>query len=156
MLVSLLKSNSKDPKKGLPTNQNQLLLLKLVLWFLTRLLRQEQVGTIVELICLARISIYILAQNPIDVPDRALNQLELKTHHASRAFTATDKQSIKRTTKNHTTSEYCNTSAALNRLWIGEATRLRLWIKKTYSPSCKNNAYTNEQNSHFSRVGNWR
>lgn len=57
----------------------------------------------------------------MDVPSGVLAQLGLKIQHALRAFTANDRQSIKRTADNYPTSDYYNTSEVITSLGIGEA-----------------------------------
>jgi DNA helicase HerA-like ATPase len=81
----------------------------------------EQIETIVKLIRSKGIGIYFVTQNPMDVPSGVLAQLGLKIQHALRAFTANDRQSIKRTADNYPTSDYYNTSEVLTSLGIGEA-----------------------------------
>jgi DNA helicase HerA-like ATPase len=81
----------------------------------------EQIETIVKLIRSKGIGIYFVTQNPMDVPSGVLAQLGLKIQHALRAFTANDRQSIKRTADNYPTSDYYNTSEVITSLGIGEA-----------------------------------
>ncbi|HEY4617748.1 MAG TPA: helicase HerA-like domain-containing protein [Flavobacterium sp.] len=81
----------------------------------------EQIETIVKLIRSKGIGIYFVTQNPMDVPSGVLAQLGLKIQHALRAFTAKDRQSIKRTADNYPSSDYYNTSEVLTSLGIGEA-----------------------------------
>src|SRR3970040_2846507 len=81
----------------------------------------EQIETIVKLIRSKGIGIYFVTQNPMDVPSGVLAQLGLKIQHALRAFTAKDRQSIKRTAENYQSSDYYKTSEVLTSLGIGEA-----------------------------------
>ncbi|OXA82432.1 hypothetical protein SAMN05444397_107259 [Flavobacterium aquidurense] len=81
----------------------------------------EQIETIVKLIRSKGIGIYFVTQNPMDVPSGVLAQLGLKIQHALRAFTANDRQAIKKTADNYPTSAYYKTEELLTSLGIGEA-----------------------------------
>ncbi|MFH6945853.1 helicase HerA-like domain-containing protein [Flavobacterium sp. FlaQc-50] len=81
----------------------------------------EQIETIVKLIRSKGIGIYFVTQNPMDVPSGVLAQLGLKIQHALRAFTANDRQAIKKTADNYPTSAYYKTDELLTSLGIGEA-----------------------------------
>ncbi|MEP6805520.1 MAG: helicase HerA-like domain-containing protein [Flavobacterium sp.] len=81
----------------------------------------EQIETIVKLIRSKGVGIYFVTQNPMDVPSGVLAQLGLKIQHALRAFTANDRQAIKKTADNYPTSQYYKTDELLTNLGIGEA-----------------------------------
>ncbi|WP_264535239.1 DUF853 domain-containing protein [Flavobacterium sp. N1736] len=81
----------------------------------------EQIETIVKLIRSKGIGVYFVTQNPMDVPSGVLAQLGLKIQHALRAFTANDRQAIKKTADNYPTSTYYKTDELLTNLGIGEA-----------------------------------
>ncbi|KLT68035.1 MULTISPECIES: helicase HerA-like domain-containing protein [unclassified Flavobacterium] len=81
----------------------------------------EQIETIVKLIRSKGIGVYFVTQNPMDVPSGVLAQLGLKIQHALRAFTANDRQAIKKTADNYPTSAYYKTDELLTSLGIGEA-----------------------------------
>jgi hypothetical protein len=81
----------------------------------------EQIETIVKLIRSKGIGVYFVTQNPMDVPSGVLAQLGLKIQHALRAFTANDRQAIKKTADNYPTSQYYKTDELLTSLGIGEA-----------------------------------
>ena len=81
----------------------------------------EQIETIVKLIRSKGVGIYFVTQNPMDVPSGVLAQLGLKIQHALRAFTANDRQAIKKTADNYPTSNYYKTDELLTSLGIGEA-----------------------------------
>lgn len=81
----------------------------------------EQIETIVKLIRSKGVGIYFVTQNPMDVPSGVLAQLGLKIQHALRAFTANDRQAIKKTADNYPTSQYYKTDELLTGLGIGEA-----------------------------------
>ena len=81
----------------------------------------DQIETIVKLIRSKGVGVYFCTQNPTDVPDDILSQLGLKVQHALRAFTAKDRQEIKRTAENYPLSEFYKTDEILTALGIGEA-----------------------------------
>lgn len=81
----------------------------------------EQIETIVKLIRSKGVGVYFVTQNPMDVPSGVLAQLGLKIQHALRAFTANDRQAIKKTADNYPTSAYYKTDELLTSLGIGEA-----------------------------------
>jgi DNA helicase HerA-like ATPase len=81
----------------------------------------EQIETIIKLIRSKGIGVYFITQNPMDVPGGVLAQLGLKIQHALRAFTANDRQAIKKTADNYPTSQYYKTDEVLTSLGIGEA-----------------------------------
>lgn len=81
----------------------------------------DQIETIVKLIRSKGIGIYFITQNPMDIPSGVLAQLGLKIQHALRAFTANDREAIKKTADNFPTSEYYKTDEVLTSLGIGEA-----------------------------------
>ncbi|PAM92591.1 ATPase [Flavobacterium sp. IR1] len=81
----------------------------------------DQIETIVKLIRSKGVGVYFVTQNPMDVPSGVLAQLGLKIQHALRAFTANDRQAIKKTADNYPTSQYYKTDELLTNLGIGEA-----------------------------------
>ena len=94
----------------------------------------DQIETIVKLIRSKGIGIYFITQNPMDVPSGVLAQLGLKVQHALRAFTANDRQAIKKTADNYPTSEFYKTDELLTSLGIGEALITALSEKGTPTP----------------------
>jgi DNA helicase HerA-like ATPase len=81
----------------------------------------DQIETIIKLIRSKGIGVYFVTQNPMDVPASVLAQLGLKIQHALRAFTANDRQAIRKTADNYPTSIYYKTDEVLTSLGIGEA-----------------------------------
>ena len=81
----------------------------------------DQIETIIKLIRSKGIGIYFITQNPMDIPSGILAQLGLKIQHALRAFTANDRDAIKKTADNYPISEYYKTDEVLTSLGIGEA-----------------------------------
>lgn len=81
----------------------------------------DQVEAIIKLIRSKAVGIYFCTQNPSDIPDEVLGQLGLKVQHALRAFTAKDRQAIKKTAENYPLSDYYKTDKVLTEMGIGEA-----------------------------------
>jgi DNA helicase HerA-like ATPase len=67
------------------------------------------------------VGIFFCTQNPIDVPDEILAQLGMKVQHALRAFTAKDREAIKKAAENYPETEYYDIADNLTQLGIGEA-----------------------------------
>ncbi|HNS17554.1 MAG TPA: DUF853 family protein [Bacteroidales bacterium] len=81
----------------------------------------DQLDAIIKLIRSKGVGVYFCTQDPNDVPDSVLAQLGLKVQHALRAFTAKDRQMIKRVAQNFPISEYYETEDLLTSLGTGEA-----------------------------------
>lgn len=81
----------------------------------------DQLEAIIKLIRSKGVGVFFCTQDPNDVPDAILAQLGLKVQHALRAFTARDRQMIKRVAENFPISEYYETETLLTSLGIGEA-----------------------------------
>ncbi|MBP6978019.1 MAG: DUF853 family protein [Lentimicrobiaceae bacterium] len=81
----------------------------------------DQLDAIIKLIRSKGVGVFFCTQNPNDVPDSVLAQLGLKVQHALRAFTAKDRQMIKRVAENFPISEYYETEDLLTSLGTGEA-----------------------------------
>ena len=80
-----------------------------------------EVEMIIKLIRSKGVGIYFCTQNPIDIPASILAQLGLKVQHALRAFTANDREAIKRASENFPISNYYHVADDLTTLGIGEA-----------------------------------
>jgi hypothetical protein len=81
----------------------------------------DEIETIIKLIRSKGVGIYFCTQNPTDVPDAILSQLGMKIQHALRAFTAKDRDSIRKTAENYPETTYYKTEDLLTQLGIGEA-----------------------------------
>lgn len=81
----------------------------------------EQLETVIKLIRSKGIGIFFVTQNPGDVPQSVLGQLGMKVQHALRAFTAKDRDDIRKTAKNFPESTFYNTEELLTEMGIGEA-----------------------------------
>ncbi len=82
---------------------------------------QDQIESIIKLIRSKGVGIFFCTQNPTDIPDAVLSQLGLKIQHALRAFTAKDRESIRKVAKNYPITDFYNVENVLTSLGIGEA-----------------------------------
>ena len=82
---------------------------------------QDQIETIIKLIRSKGVGIFFCTQNPIDIPDSILSQLGMKIQHALRAFTAKDREAIKKAAENYPVTDHYDIDETLTILGIGEA-----------------------------------
>ncbi len=94
----------------------------------------EQIETMIKLIRSKGVGVYFCTQDPSDVPEGVLGQLGLKVQHALRAFTAKDRNTIKRTAENYPLTSFYNTEELITSLGIGEALITALSEKGTPTP----------------------
>lgn len=81
----------------------------------------EQMETVIKLIRSKGVGIFFITQNPTDIPQAILSQLGMKIQHALRAFTAKDRQDIKKVADNYPETAYYKTEDLITQLGIGEA-----------------------------------
>lgn len=81
----------------------------------------EQMEAIIKLIRSKGVGIFFCTQNPVDIPDSILSQLGMKVQHALRAFTAKDREAIKKAAENYPVTEHYDIDEVLTILGIGEA-----------------------------------
>lgn len=81
----------------------------------------SQLESTIKLIRSKGIGIHFVTQNPADIPDGVLSQLGLKIQHALRAFTAKDRETIRKVARNYPITEFYNVEEVLTNLGIGEA-----------------------------------
>lgn len=81
----------------------------------------SQLETIIKLIRSKGVGIYFCTQDPSDVPESILGQLGLKVQHSLRAFTAKDRNTIRKTAQNYPLTDFYNTEDLITSLGIGEA-----------------------------------
>ncbi len=82
---------------------------------------EEQIESIVKLIRSKGVGLFFCTQNPTDIPDAVLSQLGLKIQHALRAFTAKDRENIRKVAKNYPITDFYDVENILTSLGIGEA-----------------------------------
>ena len=81
----------------------------------------QQILTVIKLIRSKGVGIFFCTQNPQDIPAGVLAQLGLKIQHALRAFTATDRKTIKQAAENYPETEYYDVDSLMTQLGTGEA-----------------------------------
>jgi uncharacterized protein len=81
----------------------------------------QQIETVIKLIRSKGVGVFFCTQNPTDIPQSVLSQLGLKIQHALRAFTAKDRQDIKKVAQNYPETEFYNVEELITQLGIGEA-----------------------------------
>lgn len=81
----------------------------------------QQLETVIKLIRSKGVGIFFVTQNPNDIPQSILGQLGMKVQHALRAFTAKDRQDIKKVAENYPETEFYKTEDLITQLGIGEA-----------------------------------
>jgi uncharacterized protein len=81
----------------------------------------QQIENIVKLIRSKGVGVFFCTQNPTDIPQSVLSQLGLKVQHALRAFTAKDRQDIKKVAQNYPESANYDVEELITQLGIGEA-----------------------------------
>jgi DNA helicase HerA-like ATPase len=81
----------------------------------------QQLETVVKLIRSKGVGVFFITQNPTDIPQDILSQLGLKIQHALRAFTAKDRQDIKKVAQNYPETDFYKTEDLITQLGIGEA-----------------------------------
>ncbi|MBL7765567.1 MAG: DUF853 family protein [Chitinophagaceae bacterium] len=81
----------------------------------------QQLETVIKLIRSKGVGIFFITQNPNDIPQSVLGQLGMKIQHALRAFTAKDRQDIKKVAENYPETEFYKTEDLITQLGIGEA-----------------------------------
>ncbi len=81
----------------------------------------DQLETTMKLIRSKGVGIFFCTQNPQDVPAAILSQLGLKVQHALRAFTAADRDTIRKAAENFPESEFYKVEDVLTQMGIGEA-----------------------------------
>lgn len=81
----------------------------------------QQLETVIKLIRSKGVGIFFITQNPNDIPQAVLSQLGLKIQHALRAFTAKDRDDIRKVAQNYPETEFYQTEDLITQLGIGEA-----------------------------------
>ncbi len=81
----------------------------------------QQLETVIKLIRSKGVGIFFITQNPNDIPAAVLGQLGMKIQHALRAFTAKDRQDIKKVAENYPETAYYKPEDLITQLGIGEA-----------------------------------
>jgi DNA helicase HerA-like ATPase len=81
----------------------------------------NKVEQVARLIRSKGVGVYFITQNPADVPDNVLGQLGNRVQHALRAFTARDRQDLKKAAETYRDNPDFDTSEAIQQVGTGEA-----------------------------------
>lgn len=81
----------------------------------------DKIEQVVRLIRSKGVGVYLVTQNPIDVPDKVLAQLGNRVQHALRAFTPRDQKSVAAAAETFRPNPKLDTSQVITQLGKGEA-----------------------------------
>src|SRR5262245_43338058 len=81
----------------------------------------EKVEQVVRLIRSKGVGVYLVTQNPADVPETVLGQLGNRVQHALRAFTPRDQKAVKTAAQTLRQNPKLNVEQAITELGVGEA-----------------------------------
>ena len=81
----------------------------------------EKIEQVVRLIRSKGVGVYLVTQNPADVPDKVLSQLGNRVQHALRAFSPRDQKAVKAAAETMRDNPALDEEAAVTELAVGEA-----------------------------------
>ncbi|HXX08207.1 MAG TPA: helicase HerA-like domain-containing protein [Pseudolabrys sp.] len=81
----------------------------------------EKIEQVVRLVRSKGVGVYLVTQNPVDVPETVLAQLSNRVQHALRAFTPRDQKSVKAAADTFRPNKNLDTAKAITELGKGEA-----------------------------------
>ncbi|MDB5367829.1 MAG: yjgR, partial [Rhodospirillales bacterium] len=81
----------------------------------------DKVEQVVRLIRSKGVGVYLVTQNPLDVPDSVLGQLSNRVQHALRAFTPRDQKAVRAAAETFRADKSLDVAAAITELAVGEA-----------------------------------
>src|SRR5512142_2767605 len=82
---------------------------------------QDKIEQVVRLIRSKGVGVYLVTQNPLDVPDRVLGQLGNRVQHALRAFTPRDQKAVRSAAETFRANPGVDVTTAITELAVGEA-----------------------------------
>src|SRR5512138_1419087 len=82
---------------------------------------QDKIEQVVRLIRSKGVGVYLVTQNPLDVPDRVLGQLGNRVQHALRAFTPRDQRAVRAAAETFRANPAVDVEKAIGELAVGEA-----------------------------------
>ena len=94
----------------------------------------EKIEQVVRLIRSKGVGVYLVTQNPLDIPDSVLGQLGNRVQHALRAFTPKDQKAVKAAAQTLRANPKVNVETAITELAVGEALVSLLDGKGTPNP----------------------
>src|SRR5919198_1511959 len=82
---------------------------------------RDRIEQVVRLIRSKGVGIYLVTQNPLDVPDAVLGQLGNRVQHALRAFTPRDQKAVRAAAQTFRANPGLDVEKAITELGVGEA-----------------------------------
>ncbi len=82
---------------------------------------QDKIEQVVRLIRSKGVGVYLVTQNPLDVPDAVLGQLGNRVQHALRAFTPRDQKAVRSAAETFRANPKLDVEKAITELAVGEA-----------------------------------
>jgi hypothetical protein len=95
---------------------------------------QDKIEQVVRLIRSKGVGVYLVTQNPLDVPDAVLGQLGNRVQHALRAFTPRDQKAVRSAAETFRPNPAVDVERAITELAVGEALVSFLDAKGTPQP----------------------
>src|SRR5258706_2150695 len=81
----------------------------------------DKIEQVVRLIRSKGVGVYLVSQNPLDVPDKVLAQLGNRVQHALRAFTPRDQKAVRAAAETFRANPKLDTATVISELGKGEA-----------------------------------
>ena len=81
----------------------------------------EKIEQVVRLIRSKGVGVYLVTQNPLDIPETVLGQLGNRVQHALRAFTPRDQKAVRTAAQTLRQNPAIDTEKAITELGVGEA-----------------------------------
>jgi len=94
----------------------------------------QKIEQVVWLIRSKGVGVYLVTQNPLDVPDAVLGQLGNRVQHALRAFTPRDQKAVRAAAETFRANPGVDVGSAISQLGVGEALVSLLDAKGTPAP----------------------
>jgi DNA helicase HerA-like ATPase len=95
---------------------------------------RQKIEQVVRLIRSKGVGVYLVTQNPLDVPDAVLGQLGNRVQHALRAFTPRDQKAVRAAAETFRANPGVDVEKAISELSVGEALVSFLDSKGTPTP----------------------
>ena len=81
----------------------------------------DKIAQVVRLIRSKGVGVYLVTQNPADIPDKVLSQLGNRVQHALRAFSPRDQKAVKAAAETMRDNPHLDEAAVITELGVGEA-----------------------------------
>jgi DNA helicase HerA-like ATPase len=82
---------------------------------------RDRIEQVVRLVRSKGVGVYLVTQNPLDVPDAVLGQLGNRVQHALRAFTPRDQKAVRTAAETFRANPGLDVAGAITQLAVGEA-----------------------------------